>query len=66
MYTGYEKVLERLLEERLNVGMEQDEIASIIGVTQSNYSKTERGMRRFSYFQVIIYLQEKKAQDIII
>ena len=31
MYTGYEKVLERLLEERLNVGMEQDEIASIIG-----------------------------------
>ena len=34
MYTGYEKVLERLLEERLNVGMEQDEIASIIGVTQ--------------------------------
>mgnify|MGYP000847771130 CR=1 FL=1 len=47
MYTGYEKVLERLLEERLNVGMEQDEIASIIGVTQSNYSKTERGMRRF-------------------
>ena len=52
MYTGYEKVLERLLEERLNVGMEQDEIASIIGVTQSNYSKTGRGMRRFSYFQV--------------
>ncbi|MCI9139305.1 helix-turn-helix domain-containing protein [bacterium 1XD42-8] len=45
----YEEVLQRIKEERNSFGWSQDTISQKLRMTQSHYSKTESGKKRFSY-----------------
>ena len=41
-------IKEKLLDARLKKGLSQEEIADLIGMTQSNYSRRENGLKRIS------------------
>ena len=43
----YEEVLQRIKEERNSFGWSQDTISQKLRMTQSHYSKTESGKKRF-------------------
>ena len=45
----YEEVLQRIKEERNRFGWSQETISQKLKMTQSHYSKTESGKKRFSY-----------------
>lgn len=49
MSATYNEVLKRLVEERKRLGLSQQEMARLIYITQSNYSKVEKGLHRLSY-----------------
>lgn len=49
---GYEDFLARLREERLRLGLSQDDIGRLLRMTQSHYSKAELGTRRFTYYEL--------------
>ena len=49
---GYEDFLARLKEERLRLGLSQDDIGRLLRMTQSHYSKAELGTRRFTYYEL--------------
>lgn len=49
MSATYNDVLERLKEERNRLLLSQNEMARIVHMTQSNYSKVELGLRRLGY-----------------
>ena len=46
MSASYNEVLKRLIEERKNLGLSQMEMARLVYITQSNYSKVEKGLQR--------------------
>lgn len=48
----YEDFLARLKEERLRLGLSQDDIGRLLRMTQSHYSKAELGSRRFTYYEL--------------
>ncbi|MCV9930767.1 helix-turn-helix transcriptional regulator [Flavobacterium sp. LS1R47] len=57
---------EKLLNARLNKGLSQEELAYLIGMTQSNYSRRERGLKKISdyeWIQIAKHL-EVKEEDI--
>ena len=39
---------EKLLKARINKGFSQEELADLIGMTQSNYSRREKGLKKIS------------------
>jgi transcriptional regulator with XRE-family HTH domain len=39
---------EKLLDARLKKGLSQEELADLIGMTQSNYSRRENGLKKIS------------------
>jgi transcriptional regulator with XRE-family HTH domain len=41
-------IKEKLLNARLKKGLSQEELADLIGMTQSNYSRRENGLKRIS------------------
>lgn len=49
MSATYNEVLKRLIEERKRLGLSQQEMARLVHITQSNYSKVEKGLHRLSY-----------------
>ncbi len=49
MSSNYNDVLARLREQRLSKSLSQNEIAQIVHMTQSNYSKAELALRRLSF-----------------
>ena len=49
MSATYNEVLKRLIEERKRLGLSQQEMARMVHITQSNYSKVEKGLHRLSY-----------------
>jgi transcriptional regulator with XRE-family HTH domain len=54
---------EKLLKARLNKGLTQEELAYLIGMTQSNYSRRERGLKKISdveWVQIAKHLGVKK------
>lgn len=63
MSATYSEVLNRLIEERKRLGLSQNEIAHHVYITQSNYSKVEKGLHRLS-FEELKYLS-KTDIDII-
>lgn len=52
MSETYSEVLTRLIEERKRLHLSQKEMACIVHITQSNYSKAEKGLHRLSYEEV--------------
>lgn len=52
MSANYNDVIKRLIEERIRLSLSQNEMARIVHMTQSNYSKVELGFRRLSYNEV--------------
>ncbi|WP_291285116.1 helix-turn-helix transcriptional regulator [Flavobacterium sp.] len=38
----------KLLQARLNKGLSQEELADLIGISQSNYSRREKGLKKIS------------------
>lgn len=50
-------MLKRLVKERKQLGLSQQEMARLIHITQSNYSKVEKGLYRLSY-EELKYLSE--------
>lgn len=48
----YEDFLARLKEERLRLGLSQDDIGRLLRMTQSHYSKAELGSRWFTYYEL--------------
>lgn len=49
MSITYNEVLNRLIEERKHLGLSQMEMAQFVYITQSNYSKVEKGLHRLSF-----------------
>lgn len=49
MSATYNEVLKRLIEERKRLGLSQQEMARLVHITQSNYSKVEKGLHRLRY-----------------
>lgn len=60
MSVTYNEVLERLMEERKRLELSQKEMARIVYITQSNYSKVEKGLHRLSY-EELKYLSAAKV-----
>lgn len=60
MSATYNEVLKRLIEERKRLGLSQDEMARLVYITQSNYSKVEKGVHRLSY-EELKYLSKSKV-----
>ncbi len=60
MSATYNEVLIRLIEERKRLGLSQKEMARLVYITQSNYSKVEKGLHRLSYEEVK-YLSKAKV-----
>ena len=48
----YEKVLERLQEERLVHKLSQGDLSRQLKITQGHYSKAEHAIKRFTYYEV--------------
>lgn len=59
MSASYDEVLRRLTEERKRLGLSQKDMAQIVHITQSNYSKVEKSLHRLSYEEVK-YLSKAK------
>ncbi len=59
MSASYEEVLKRLIEERGRLGLSQNDMAQIVHITQSNYSKVENSRYRLSYAE-LKYLSESE------
>ncbi|MDE7268297.1 MAG: helix-turn-helix domain-containing protein [Lachnospiraceae bacterium] len=57
MSATYDEVLTRLKEQRCDLSMSQNEMARIVHMTQSNYSKVELSLRRLN-FNELKYLCE--------
>lgn len=53
-------MLKRLIEERKRLGLSQKEMARLVYITQSNYSKVEKGFHRLSY-EELKYLSKAKV-----
>ena len=51
MKETYQDFLDRLKEERLRLGLSQDEMGRLLRMTQSHYSKAEHGAKRFTYYE---------------
>ena len=49
MSASYDDIIKRLKEERIKLSLSQDEMAPLIHITQSSYSKVELGLRRMSF-----------------
>lgn len=60
MSATYNDVLKRLVEERMRLGLSQKEMARLVHITQSNYSKVEKGLHRLSY-EELKYLSKAKV-----
>lgn len=60
MSASYNEVLKRLIEERKRLGLSQKEMAHMIYINQSNYSKVEKGLHRLS-FDELKYLSRVKV-----
>lgn len=68
MSATYNEMLKRLIEERKRLGLSQQQMARLVHITQSNYSKVEKGLHRLSYEELkylskanmifFIYLQD--------
>lgn len=68
MSATYNEMLKRLIEERKRLGLSQQQMARLVHITQSNYSKVEKGLHRLSYeelkylskanIDIFIYLQD--------
>lgn len=65
MSASYNEVLSRLIEERKHWGLSQKEMAHLVHITQSNYSKVEKGLHRFSY-EELKYLSKAKVDILYI
>lgn len=52
MSADYNGVLERLKQERMAHGMSQEELGSLVRITQGHYSKVENAIKRFTYYEV--------------
>lgn len=59
MSATYNEVLKRLVEERKRLGLSQQEMARLIYITQSNYSKVEKGLHRLSYEELKYFSKAK-------
>lgn len=59
MSASYNEVLKRLIEERKNLGLSQMEMARLVYITQSNYSKVEKGLQRLSYEELRYFSKAK-------
>lgn len=57
MSATYNEMLKRLIEERKRLGLSQQQMARLVHITQSNYSKVEKGLHRLSY-EELKYLGE--------
>ncbi|MFH6986923.1 helix-turn-helix transcriptional regulator [Flavobacterium collinsii] len=57
---------EKLLKARLNKGLSQKELADLVGMTQSNYSRRENGLKKISDSEWIRIAKEigVKKEDI--
>lgn len=54
---------QKLLNARLNKGLSQEELADLIGMTQSNYSRREKGLKKISeleWTKIAKYLEVEK------
>ncbi len=60
MSATYNEMLKRLIEERKRLGLSQKEMARLVYITQSNYSKVEKGFHRLSY-EELKYLSKAKV-----
>ena len=60
MSATYNEMLKRLIEERKRLGLSQQEMARLVHITQSNYSKVEKGFHRLSY-EELKYLSKAKV-----
>lgn len=65
MGATYDEVLIRLIEERKRLELPQKEMARLVHITQSNYSKVEKGLHRLSYEEVR-YLSDAKVDTLYI
>ena len=65
MSATYNEVLKRLREERKRMNLSQNEMARLVHMTQSNYSKIEKGLHRLSY-EELKYLSKAKVDIIYI
>ena len=65
MSATYNEVLKRLMEERKRQGLSQNEMARLVHITQSNYSKVEKGLHRLSYDE-LKYLSKTNVDIIYI
>lgn len=52
MDMAYDEVLKRLRAERKRLSLTQGEMSRLARMSQSNYSKIERGSRRLSYYEL--------------
>ncbi|MCM1187429.1 MAG: helix-turn-helix domain-containing protein [Lachnoclostridium sp.] len=59
MSATYNDVLKRLMEERMRLGLSQKEMARLAHITQSNYSKAEKGLHRLSYEELKYFSKAK-------
>ena len=65
MSATYNELLKRLIEERKRLGLSQKEMAHNIYITQSNYSKVEKGLQRLS-FEELKYLSKTNIDIVYI
>ena len=65
MSATYNELLKRLIEERKSLGLSQKEMAHNIYITQSNYSKVEKGLQRLS-FEELKYLSKTNIDIVYI
>lgn len=55
----------KLLQARLNKGLSQEELADLIGISQSNYSRREKGLKKISnmeWVKIAKYLDVAKEE----
>lgn len=55
-------IKEKLLNERLKKGLSQEELADLVGMTQSNYSRREKGLKKISDAEWNKIAKELKVQ----
>ncbi len=52
MSLTYNEVVKRLKEERNRLSLSQKELGRFVHITQSNYSKVEKALRRLSFYEL--------------
>lgn len=52
MSMAYTEMLKRLKEERVRLGLLQEDMAKHVRMSQSHYSKIEKGFGRLSYYEL--------------